>query len=294
MFISRSLLSYLIAIIVIAGALTTGSAIAHIKNEASQFPDIEFSKSRFDIVVLVGAGIIPETPVFEPDVPFSRLDLAVWTALYNNLGAGGETPDTEALAKAALEQGLVGSLVGEATFKEINDLFFQGQLVLDQAEAVPTRAEAASYIASALTTEAGVSLLQKRGLETGPAGTISQVELRSGGNEHGDSSYFITIATQTLPMYAHGRVANGPIDLAQWQGRVVRRSYIRSEDGQSFWTYLEAEPTQAGGLDIGGQTETAEQDTQFAVQANHNLLYGLIAAVLVLGLFLFFRRKRTG
>ena len=59
----------------------SGHALAHIKNEASQFPDIEFSGSRFDIVVLVGVGIIPETPVFEPDLPMSKRELAVWAAL---------------------------------------------------------------------------------------------------------------------------------------------------------------------------------------------------------------------
>jgi len=91
----------------IVASLTVGNAAAHIKNEASQFPDIEFSDARFDIVLLVGAGIIPETPVFEPDTPFSRGDLASWAALAENLGAGGETPDTEKLAAAALERGLI-------------------------------------------------------------------------------------------------------------------------------------------------------------------------------------------
>ena len=46
------------ASVLIVCCCVAGSALAHIKNEASQFPDIEFSESRFDIVVLVGAGII--------------------------------------------------------------------------------------------------------------------------------------------------------------------------------------------------------------------------------------------
>ena len=54
---------------------------AHIKNEGSQFPDIEFSDSQFEIVLLVGAGILPETPVFEPDLALTRTDLAAWAAL---------------------------------------------------------------------------------------------------------------------------------------------------------------------------------------------------------------------
>ena len=46
------------AIVLTVCCLISGNVLAHIKNEASQFPDIEFSESRFDIVVLVGAGII--------------------------------------------------------------------------------------------------------------------------------------------------------------------------------------------------------------------------------------------
>ena len=83
---------------IIAIVCCSGYALAHIKNEASQFPDIEFSDSRFDIVVLVGAGIIPETPVFEPDKLISKRELAVWAALAAKLGSGGETPDIASLA----------------------------------------------------------------------------------------------------------------------------------------------------------------------------------------------------
>ena len=274
-------------------ALTLGSPVsAHIKNDVSQFPDIEFSDARYDIVILVGAGIIPETPVFEPDAPMIIVDLAVWAALYNNLGEGGETPDTEALAKTALDQGLVKSLEGPATYADINDLFFQGHLVLEQPAANPKKAEAASFIASKFATPEGVSLLEKRELQAGPTGQISQVESRATAD--GGSSYFITRSGTTMPMYAHGRVANGPTDLVQWQGRTIRKSFVRKQDDLTLWMYLEAEPVQIAGPEPITMPGLEGAGTESVVQTNHNLLFGLIGGVMVLGVVLFFKRKRVG
>ena len=275
--------------VAVLGSLTVRIAAAHIKNEASQFPDIEYSDARFDIVVLVGAGIIPETPVFEPDAPFSRFDLATWAALAENLGVGGETPDTDALAAAALQQGLVESTDGQATYEEISDMFFRGQLTPDRPAATPTKGEAASYIATHLTTSAGEVLLAGRGVRMGPAGHVARVESQS--NPDGGNTYMITIGAMSLPMYAHGRVANGPIDLVQWDGRTVRRSFIREQGDLILWTYLEAEPIAAAVL--GSNLGAREDRTGSQLTTNRNLLYGLAAAALGLGLLLFFRRRRS-
>ena len=113
-----------LVLVAIVASFGFDNAAAHIKNEASQFPDIEYSDARFDIVLLVGAGIIPATPVFEPAAPFSRSDLATWSALAEDLGAAGEPPDTDALATAALEQGLLASIDGQAPYADLNTVFF--------------------------------------------------------------------------------------------------------------------------------------------------------------------------
>jgi len=273
--------------LVVACCFVFGSALAHIKNEASQFPDIEFSESRFDIVVLVGAGIIPETPVFEPDKALSIKELAVWAALSANLGAGGETPDTEALAQAALNQGLVESLDGKATYKDLNRMFFDGQLTIEEAKRTPSKAEAASFIAAQLNTNAGLALLAKRGLRAGGTGEVTSVESRSG---HHGSAYFIGIGGRTLEMHSHGRVANGPTDLLQWQGRVVSRSFVRGEGDSAMWAYLEVQPIVEEVIEEAVIVE--EPVTITPPPKQRNLLYGLIVAVVVLGLILFVRRRR--
>lgn len=267
---------------------------AHIKNEATQFPDIEFSDARFDIVVLVGAGIVPETPVFEPDKPLSRAELATWGALAEGLGRGGENPDTEGLAAAALDAGLVSSLDGDATLADINQLFFEGQLVLDDPAATPTKAEAASLVAGRLDTDAGTALLEKRDMAVGATGEISEVAVREG---HHGTAYVMNVGGTALPMDEHGRVANGPTDLLQWEGRAIRRSFIRGDGDHARWIYLEAEPRAAT---TSGETATAAEGmpTEPGAQApppqERTLLYWLIGAALVLGLVLFISRRQAG
>ena len=278
------------ALVLIVCCCVAGSALAHIKNEASQFPDIEFSESRFDIVVLVGAGIIPETPVFEPDKSMSKRELAVWAGLAADLGSGGETPDVAALANSALDHGLVNALLGDATLADINVAIFEGVLSVENAETLPTKAEAATFIAKQLSLDAGMTLLNKKGLQVGDTGVVTKVQ--SGDSHHGAATYIITIDGTSLPMYSHGRVANGPVDLLQWQGRDVGRSFVRGEGQSAMWIYLETEQIR----EIVVEEPTAEVvETPFEPpSADRNLLYGLVAAVVVLGLALFFRRRRQG
>ncbi len=278
------------ALVLIVCCCVTGSALAHIKNEASQFPDIEFSESRFDIVVLVGAGIIPETPVFEPDKTMSKRELAVWAALAADLGSGGETPDVTSLADSALDHGLVDTLLGDATLADINVAIFEGVLSVENAETVPTKAAAATFIAEQLSLDAGMTLLNKKGLQVGGTGVVTEV--KPGDSHHGAATYIITIDGTSLPMFSHGRVANGPVDLLQWQGRDVGRSFVRGEGHSAMWTYLETEQTK----ELVVEEPTAEVvETPFEPpSADRNLLYGLAAAVMVLGLALFFRRRRQG
>jgi hypothetical protein len=266
---------------------------AHIKNEGSQFPDIEFSDSKFEIVLLVGAGIIPETPVFEPDLPLSRTDLAAWAALAGGLAEGGETPDIKKLSDAALKQGLMDSLEGDATYTDINNVLFQGQLNPETPGEIPSKGEAASFIAANLTANTGGgTLLDKRGMRAGPTGEVTAVESRM--NPDGGSSYYVTVAGVTHPLYSHGRVANGPTDLIQWKGRTVRRSFLKELGDLTLWIYLEAEPVQAAASSAAASTALNNaREPGPDIATNHNLLYGLVAAVLILGVILFFRSKRS-
>lgn len=281
--------------LIVTGLLACGSALGHIKNEATQFPDIEFSAARFDIVVLVGAGIIPETPVFEPDKALSNEELAAWVALAEGLGRGGENPDTAALATAALERGIVDSLAGDASLADLNRLFFAGNLGIEGGERTPTKAEAASFIATALGSEVGQALLERRNLAAGVSGDVTEVAIEEG---HHGNVYVLTIGGTKLQMDEHGRVANGPTDLLQWEGRSVRRSFIRGSGDHARWMYLEAEPRQAapvfaapaatGAATSGPVAEAVEEPP-----ADRSVLYWLVAVAVILGAVLFFQRRRS-
>jgi hypothetical protein len=281
--------------LIVSGLLTFGSALGHIKNEATQFPDIEFSAARFDIVVLVGAGIIPQTPVFEPDKTLSNAELAAWVALAEGLGRGGENPDTAALAAAAQEQGIVESLAGDASLADLNRLFFAGKLNNEDGERVPTKAEAASYIATALGGENGQALLEKLKLVAGVGGEVSEVAIEEG---HHGNAYVMTVGGTKLQMDEHGRVANGPIDLLQWEGRIVRRSFVRGSGHHAQWIYLEAQPRElAAAIEAapttGANMAEGEVEVVEKAPADRSLLYGLMLVVVVLGVVLFFRRRQS-
>lgn len=281
--------------LILGSLLTFGSALGHIKNEATQFPDIEFSAARFDIVVLVGAGIIPQTPVFEPDKTLSNADLAAWAALAEGLGRGGENPDTVALAAAALQRGLVKSLDGDASFADLNRLFFAGQLDVKDGERAPSKGEAASFIATSLASDAGIVLLEKRELVAGAGGDVTEVAIETG---HHGNAYVMTVGGTKLQMDEHGRVANGPIDLLQWEGRSVRRSFVRGSGTKAKWIYLEAEPrkpvaTIEATPATGTSTSEVEVEAVEVPPADRSMLYWLVLVVVVLGALLFFRRRRS-
>ncbi len=286
-------------VMVVSGLLAFGSVLGHIKNEATQFPDIEFSAARFDIVVLVGAGIIPQTPVFEPDKTLSNAELASWAALAEGLGRGGENPDSAALAAAALEKGMLGSLEGDASYADLNRLFFAGQLSVADGQQAPTKAEAASYIATSLSGAAGQALLEKRNLTVGGGGVVTAVTIEEG---HHGNAYVMTVGDQKLQMDEHGRVANGPIDLLQWEGRNVRRSFVRGSGDDAKWIYLEAEPRERAPVieaspETGAPLSNAPSD-DFASDAaaksptDRSMLYWLVLVVAILGVLLFFRRRQ--
>jgi len=281
--------------LVVAGLLACVNVLGHIKNEATQFPDIEFSAARFDIVVLVGAGIIPETPVFEPDKALSNEELASWVALAQGLGRGGENPDTAALAAAALERGIVNSLAGDASVADLNRLFFDGNLGIEAGERTPTKAEAASFIATALGSEVGKALLERRNLAAGVSGDVTEVALEQG---HHGNVYVLTIGGIKLQMDEHGRVANGPTDLLQWEGRSVRRSFIRGSGDHAQWMYLEAEPRRAAPADAApAATGTVTSELVAAAveepPADRSVFYWLVAVAVILGAVLFFQRRRS-
>ena len=49
----------------------------------------------------------------------------------------GETPDMKKLSELALTEGLLEEIEGSATYQDINNVLFKGQLIPENTEAVP-------------------------------------------------------------------------------------------------------------------------------------------------------------
>jgi hypothetical protein len=218
---------------------TVSNVVAHTDNETTLFPDIKTTEPRFDVILLVSIGIIPVTENYHPDDRLSRHDLAAWGTLATGLAEAGEKPMIKSLADIALASGLIDTVDGDASYADINKVLFKGLLSPDSPKANPTRADAAKFIAANLSNGIkGDTLLESRGMFFGPTGEVTSVETRT--NPDGGTSYFITIANETYPMYPHGKLANGPTDLKLWQEKKVRRSVVRNLGQFKLWVFLEA------------------------------------------------------
>ena len=51
---------------------------------------------------------------------------------------------------------------------------------------------------------------------------------------------YLTIGEESYAVYSHGKLANGPVDLKQWKGKMVRRSVVRNLGQFQLWVFLEA------------------------------------------------------
>lgn len=260
----------------------TALASAHILNQQSQFPDIGTSQHQDAIVLLVALDILPQTPTFEPDQPFTRQDLAAWAALTHRKDPGVEAPD---LAKL-IEDGTpyVGSTTGNATAADINKALFDGKLTLQKPDQTFTHDQAAAFVADHLTP----TTIAKLGVRAGPTGTISNVKTST--LPDGDTVYTLVIAGKDYAVYDHARVV-GPTDLTLWQDKLLTRSYQTTKDGHPALTYLVmGQPTTTTTQSSSTPATTTKRTSDPALR----WIIGLAALLVILAAIAFFRpRRRT-
>lgn len=259
-------------------------AFAHIANEETQFPDIGTSHNKDAIVLLVALDILPQTPTFQPDQPFTRKDLAAWAALAHRKDAGSEAPDMAKLIEDGTSY--VGSLTGNATATDINKAIFDGKLKLSNASQTFTHDQAAAFVADHLSA----SYVAALGVSSGPTGTISQV--KTGTAPDGDTSYTLVIGGKDFPVYDHARVV-GPTDLTLWQGKDLARSYqAKTSDGPAL-TYLVLAQSPATNSQPAQASPVKSPQGSTASSSLPKWIIGLVIVVVVLALIAFSRpRKR--
>ena len=204
------------------------SASAHVLNKNNTFSDLRLSEYANDIVLLSSLGIVSnldESLEYQPQKTLTAQDLAAWTAKYHGIDA-----DTSAqLAQAALEQQLVSTIDGEATYQLVNEAFFQNQLDIHNPAETWTRDEFAAFVAKHVHTDiGGQTLLQMSGYTEGPTGKVEAVERVQKLTETGSKAnvYMLTIDGEVYEMGMHPRAIADSADPAVWVGQTISESYF--------------------------------------------------------------------
>lgn len=198
---------------------------AHVQNEKSLYSDIEFSEAKEQIVLLYGIGAISRdggANLYKPLELLSRSDLALWAGRFKGLQGTAEQ-----IRQAAIDEGLVGSLEGYATYGDVNQAYFAGRAPVHDAGATLTREAFALYMGAFFTERVdGKTLFDMAGYEPGPSGVVQEVEKSTvtEGNRTYDV-FRIKIGDRWYQVSHHPKIMNGPVDLTEWVDKAVEASW---------------------------------------------------------------------
>ena len=213
--------------IVFACMLVSTSTFAHVMNRNNTFEDLALTEAADKIVMLSALGIVSYLDngfAFKPTMTLTAKDLAAWVATYN--GLQGETSD--ALAKAALDEELVSTIDGDATYALVNEAYFHGKLTLENPEQTMTREQFALFMFEHLTADIGNhTLLDMAQFTPGPTGVVEHAERVTKNIPSGSTAsvYMITINGEQYEMGMHPRVIADSVDPTVWIGQKVAQSW---------------------------------------------------------------------
>jgi hypothetical protein len=203
-------------------------AQAHLSVEDRFYEDIEFSKAKEQIVLLRGLNVIAHdngAKVYMPQKKLSKADLAYWSAAFGKLHEAGASRGT--FERAAVERKLVDTLEGIATYRDINQAYFNGEALVDDNDQEVTREQFALYMGQFLTQSVdGKTLYERAGLIPGPAGLIDKVITQA---DTGQFQILVQGAAYTLG--EHPVIVHGTTDLGAWSGLSIGLSWLAKEDG---------------------------------------------------------------
>jgi hypothetical protein len=206
---------------------------AHVVNENTIYDDIQYSDAKADIVMLRGIGAIasPDHGVnlFKPGDKLTKAELAYWSAAFNKIG--GEQATMGDLQRAAVANGLVDSLEGNATYGDVNKAYFAGKATVQNANNELTREQFALFMGHFLKEKVdGKTLYDRAGFEPGPTGVIEKVAAKTeGAGGNADKVFTLTVGGKQYALDPHPKVIRGPTDLTVWKGKNVESSWIALE-----------------------------------------------------------------
>src|SRR5690349_17935346 len=145
----------IVAAAFLAAFVWPGIGSAHVQNERSLYEDIQFSPAQKEIVYLRGISAIsaPETgaQLFRPDAKLTRAELAYWAGLFKLPQEERETAVPADIRKAAVDKGIVSSLQGDGTYRDVSQAYFDGALNLKRPDETMTHEQFVVFLAGYLT-----------------------------------------------------------------------------------------------------------------------------------------------
>lgn len=270
-----------------------------ITNEKTLYDDLEFTTVQKEVVFLRALGVLSgeDTNVFRPQDQLTKEDLAFFSSRFHHYAGHGESKETA--IDLALENKLVDSIEGNATYADVNNAYFEGRASVEHPESELTREEFVVFMAQFLTeTIDGKTLFGMKEWELGPTGIIEAVGYEIiDDEEEAYKEYTITIEGETFPVSDHGRVYQGPIDLSAWEGKRVEESWLtNTDDGKKQLSILVAKSDQFTHEEIA-DTEI-EMDETVASESSSNsggfpFLPVIVGSVLMIIVVVFIFRRRN-
>lgn len=198
-------------------------------NEKTLYDDIEFSQAKEEIVYLRGLDVIAYehgAKLFKPQDKLKKAEVAFWAASLK--GLGGHDAKAEDLQKSAVENGLIDSLEGNATYADVNKAYFAGKAPVEKPENELTREEFALFMGQFLKEKVDEkTLFEMAGAEPGPTGVIEKVTVKEEGEgEQKKKIYWFTFEGKDYKVSPHPKMLYGPVDLTQWKGKKVGDSWL--------------------------------------------------------------------
>lgn len=295
----------LILLLTLFTFLFSTSVFAHVSNEKTIYDDIEYSEAKEQIVYLRGLNVIAYehgAHLFKPQDLLTKGDLAFWAASFK--GLAGHKAEKEEVQNLALENGLINSLEGNASYEDVNIAYFNGAASIENVEKELTREEFALFMGQFLTEPVeGKTLFEMAGFEAGPSGVVENVSFETEGE--GQEAYKIfsySINGSDYQLSQHPKVLYGPIDLSLWEGVEIKESWFAPGHGEERALQIVVVKEDQFSDDeilntnkdidnkINGTSEQKKQNEQSQNGLPLIPLGGLILLVVILG-WLFIRKK---
>ena len=274
-----------------------------ITNEKTLYDDLEFTKVQEEVVFMRALGVLSgeDTNVFRPQDQLTMEDVAFFSSRFH--GYAGHSDSKETAIDQALENNLVDSLEGNATYADVNHAYFEGKAPVDSPDGELTREEFVVFMSQFLSeTIDGQTLFEMKDWTEGPTGVIEAIEyevLVDDDEKEAYKEYTLTIEGEAILVNDHARIYQGPIDLSAWEGKNVEESWLtETEDGKKQFNILVAEDGQFSNEEIA-DTEIEIDETIIPGSTSKSggfpaipVIVGALLLIAVIG-FVFMRKRNV-